>query len=101
MSNDRLTPEQREANVRLLAFYLISIFLPVIFVIGLGIYFQSVGVNNAETEFPAVPFFAIYSIALYLNFLIVRKLPYRYVHFGISVLIPIVTFFFFSNVLMG
>lgn len=101
MSRDRLTPEQRATNKRLLIFYFISISLPVVFVFALGFYIQSTGMfNQEETEFPVVIFFVLYSIALYLNFLIIRKLPHKWVHFGISVLIPVVTFLFFSQVLL-
>lgn len=93
----REDPELRAKNIRLFWFYLNSVLLPIVFVsvIGMLMSVRGITIENAES-FPTLVVVGVYSVLIYLNFLLVKGFPHKWAHFTFGVIVPIGTFLVLS-----
>ncbi|GAA0362205.1 hypothetical protein [Bacillus horti] len=85
----------KKNNTRLFLYYMNSVLLPIIFITVVGIYMSIQGITIEQAEsFPTIVVLGIYSVLLYLNFLLVRTLEHKWVHFAFGVLVPVGTLLF-------
>lgn len=89
----REDPELRAKNIKLFWYYLNSVLLPIIFISVLGVIMSIKGITIEDAEsIPSIIVAVIYSVLLYLNFLLVRGFSHRWAHFVFGVVIPTGTF---------